>query len=106
MSIDINWLEKIILSRALSSSEREAMSGLTLSTFKEGDTIISKGQEGGILYILRSGVAQVEDNLEGIRVRIAGLQEGTIFGEMSFLNNQKATAEVVALGDCVVYKLT
>ncbi len=106
MSIDVNWLENKIFLRKLTASEGEALKVLESETYQAWDNIIEKGQEGGTLYILRSGVAQVEDNNEGLRVRIAGLEEGTIFGEMSFLNNQAATAQVTALGECVVYKLS
>ena len=106
MSIDIKWLEEKVLSRKLSAGEQEALQKLEAVTFKRGDSIISKGQPGGTLYILRSGIAQVEDVNEGIRVRIAGLEEGTIFGEMSFLNNQTTTAEVTALQNCEVYTLS
>ena len=106
MGIDVKWLSDVVLSRKLTASEEQALQKMTATTFKRGQSIISKGQDGGTLYILRSGIAQVEDINEGVRVRIAGLEEGTIFGEMSFLNNQKTTAEVTALKDCEVYTLS
>jgi len=106
MAVDTKWLDKNVIKRDLTEAERDALKVLEIATYKEGDNIIEKGQKGGTLYILRSGVAQVEDNNEGIRVRIAGLQEGTIFGEMSFLNDNTASAQVTALGECTVYKLS
>jgi len=106
MTVDTEWLDKNVIKRDLTETERGALNVLEIATYKEGDNIIEKGQAGGTLYILRSGIAQVEDNHEGIRVRIAGLQEGTIFGEMSFLNDNKASAQVTALTECTVYKLS
>jgi CRP-like cAMP-binding protein len=49
----------------------------------------------------------VEDNnrYEG-RISLAKLEEGALFGELTFLNNRTATADVTALEDCVVYKLS
>lgn len=105
-TVDTEWLDKNVIKRVLTSAECEALQVMEVANYREGDNIIEKGQKGGKLYILRSGLAQVEDNNEGIRVRIAGLEEGTIFGEMSFLNNNTASAQVTALSECVVYKLS
>ncbi|MFQ5581299.1 MAG: cyclic nucleotide-binding domain-containing protein [Mariprofundaceae bacterium] len=107
MSIDMKWLEQQVLLRELASEERTALKCLQEEAFSAGQKIITEGQPGGMLYILRSGKASVEDSnrYEG-RINIADVEEGALFGEMTFLNNQMATADVTASEDCVVYKLS
>jgi len=106
MAIDTSWVEESILKRKLTAAERSALNCLTVSNFAAGEKIITEGQAGGTLEILRSGKAKVEDNnrYEG-RVVLAELEPGTIFGELSFLNNKRKTADVSALENCVVYSL-
>jgi len=107
MSIDWTWLEEKVLQRKLTEDERKALACLSEEQFAAGQKIITQGQPGGMLYILRSGRVGVEesDRYEG-RINIANIEEGGIFGELTFLNNQPTTADVTASEDCVVYKLS
>jgi len=106
MAIDVSWLEKSILKRELTTSERNALNCLTITNVPANEKIITEGQAGGTLEIMRSGKAKVEDNnrYEG-RVILAEIEAGTIFGELSFLNNKRRTADVTALEACVIYTL-
>ncbi|MES0371300.1 MAG: cyclic nucleotide-binding domain-containing protein [Mariprofundaceae bacterium] len=105
MSIDIDWLEKNVVKRALSSDERAALACVKVTTFTTGQAIITQGQPGGTLYLLRSGKASVEDNQNGNRMRLADVAEGDCFGALTFLNGEPTTAEVLAHQDCEVYSL-
>ncbi|GAV19275.1 DNA-binding transcriptional dual regulator Crp [Mariprofundus micogutta] len=107
MSIDTAWLEKNILNRALSANEKQALSCVNTTTVAKGEKIITEGQPGGTLEIMYSGRAKVEDNnrYEG-RITLAEIEAGTLFGELTFLNKKRRTADVTALEDCVVYTLT
>ncbi len=107
MSIDFDWLGKEILDRDLGEDDRSALDAvMTTRDFAKGETIVSQGQPGGILYILRSGMADVETDVNGERLHIAGANEGALFGEMTFLTKEAASAHVTAKQDCVVYKVT
>ncbi len=107
MSIDIKWLEETILKRSVSEVEQKALQYLRERQYKTGDTIVEQGKPGGQLYILRSGKASVEDNDSNTgRIRIASVDAGAMFGELTFMNNHSTTAEVVAREDCIVYKLS
>jgi CRP-like cAMP-binding protein len=107
MSIDFEWLEQKVLVSELTDDERTALGCIKEESFNKGENIISQGEAGGTLHILRSGVASVEDRTRADgSIKIAEIKEGTIFGEMSFLNNEKTSADVVARKDCVVYKLS
>ena len=107
MSVDIAWLGNQILDRDLNEKESGLLATIISGkTYSSGETIISTGQEGGVLHIMRSGGADIEvckDDEK--RLKVAEVKEGGLFGELTFLNNNPATADVVATQDCVVYKL-
>lgn len=105
MSIDFDWLEKNVVLRELSADERAALDCVKVSNFTTGQAIITQGQPGGTLYLLRSGKASVEDNQNGNRMRLADVVEGDCFGALTFLNGKPTTAEVLAHQDCEVYSL-
>ena len=77
-----------------------------VASYSNGDLIVSEGEPGGELYLLRSGKADISCHSNGISVRVAEASEGPIFGEMSFLTGDLASATVMAVEDCVVYKLS
>jgi len=107
MSIDFEWLGKEILDRELSGKDRDALgNAITLMSFSRGEKIVSQGQLGGTLYILRSGMADVEADANGEHIHITGAGEGALFGEMTFLTGEAASANVTAKRDCVVYEIT
>lgn len=107
MAVDIDWLEKNLIKRDLSDDERTALECIEEVTVAAGEKILAEGEEGGTLSIMRAGKAKVEDNnrYEG-RVTLVEIEEGTVFGELAFLNNRRRTADVTALEDCRVYKLS
>ena len=106
MAIDTSWLAETILKRELTAAEKSALECLSVNNFAAGEKIITEGQAGGTLEIMRSGKAKVEDNnrYEG-RVILAEIEAGTLFGELSFLNSKRRTADVTALENCVIYRL-
>jgi len=107
MSIDFDWLGKEILDRNLSENDISALDArMTARDYAKNEMIVSQGQPGGTLYILRSGMADVETDVNGDRIHIAAASEGALFGEMTFLTNEVASAHVTAKQDCVVYRIT
>jgi CRP-like cAMP-binding protein len=65
-------------------------------TFKLGDEIIRQGECGNSIYIIRRGEACVELAASGSRTIVASLGPDDICGEISFLEQGKATAAVIA----------
>ncbi|MDX8393217.1 MAG: cyclic nucleotide-binding domain-containing protein [Mariprofundales bacterium] len=104
--VDFQWLEASFMDRALGAREREALSCLQIRIYSKGDHIIEQGQVGSTLYILYHGFASVEDNNDGDRVRLASMKPGAVFGEVTFMNEGKTIAEVIARGNCLVYTLS
>eukprot|EP00928_Gymnodinium_smaydae_P065540 TRINITY_DN4865_c0_g1_i2.p1 TRINITY_DN4865_c0_g1~~TRINITY_DN4865_c0_g1_i2.p1 ORF type:complete len:732 (-),score=201.27 TRINITY_DN4865_c0_g1_i2:92-2287(-) len=72
---------------------------LAMELFLEGDTIISEGEKGANLFLLRSG--SVEVLVEKGTKRLTVLKNGSIFGEMALLHaGARRTATVRALEFC------
>ncbi len=107
MEIDFQWLEDKVLLRKLSGEERDILAGVIQpQAFKAGEVMLKQGQAGGVLYLLRSGSAVIDREDGEQTTRVATIHEGAMFGEMTFLTGEEASATVIAKGDCTVYKLT
>lgn len=107
MEIDFQWLEDKVLLRKLDSDERAILSHVILpQRFNAGDVMLKQGQPGGVLYLLRSGTAVIEREEGEEKARIATIHEGAMFGEMTFLTDEEASATVTAKDTCTIYKMT
>jgi len=106
VAVDFTWLEEKILLRKLSADERDKVGRvLEEKHYDKGQQVLTQGQPGGVLYILRSGSAEINAESNGQMMRITTAREGALFGEMTFLTGEPASATVVANEPCVVYKL-
>ena len=106
MGIDYSWLEEEVVKRPLGESERAKLDRALVETnFSKQDKILTQGQAGGVLYILRTGRASISSNINGQEVHLATAGDGALFGEITFLTGDAATATVTADADCLVYKL-
>lgn len=73
----------------LQASERKA--------YKPEETLIQAGQQQTNLYIIVKGEVKVQrDHGEGFVIELSRHGPGEIFGDMSFLEGQAASASVVA----------
>jgi CRP-like cAMP-binding protein len=75
---------------------------------RAGELLVREGEQGGDLYILESGSAEVFKERKGpkpLRVRLAELAAGDCFGETSLLACMPRSASVLALTDCVTLRL-
>ena len=68
----------------------------------DGEVIVAQGDTHRTLWLIESGFALVQRQVEGVRLVVARLDEGQAFGEMSLLENEPASASVVADGSCRV----
>lgn len=76
----------------------------TKMTLRQGDTLIRKGEPIEHLYIVLEGQFSVRIGKDA-KQEIAVLLSGEIIGEISFVDNRKPTASVVALRDSRVLAL-
>jgi CRP-like cAMP-binding protein len=69
------------------------------TTFMKDDVLIQAGKQSKTLYLLVKGIARVES---ATKAPIARLEPGEVCGEMSFLENGVASAQVVSTGNLEV----
>jgi len=106
MIIDLAWVEQNIIKTTLTDDQHEKLQGVVKAVaISKGDTIVKEGEKGGMLYLVRSGSVDIYQELDGKEQRLAGLGEGSMIGEVTFLSGEVATATVVAAEDSVVYTL-
>lgn len=107
MGLDFTWLEENILLRKLDEQEKTLLGSLIqVVDYQKDDVIVSENQPGGTLYILRSGTANIYRGSGVEEVRLATAKEGSLFGEMSFLTGDNASATVTANESTTIYQLT
>jgi hypothetical protein len=75
--------------------------------FDAGATVVAEGEPGRSMFIVHSGelvVSKLGD--AGCSIRMAGLEPGDFFGEMTLIEMQNRSATVVAESPTVLYELT
>lgn len=73
--------------------------------FAPGDRIIEQGTPGDALFILVEG--EVEVYRDGTpKITLGRLKEGAFFGEMALVTDLKRTANVKAITECTLLKVT
>jgi CRP/FNR family cyclic AMP-dependent transcriptional regulator len=74
--------------------------------FKKGDKIIQAGEQGHCLYLLISGTAVVQAPPPDGKLELAALKVGDFFGEISLVDEGPRSADVLALEDCELLRVT
>ena len=83
------------------------MSMLVERSFEAGSTVVSEGEPGRSMFIVKSGRLAVSKRTKAGRViPISVLQPGDFFGEMTLIEMQNRSATVVAEAPTVLYELT
>jgi CRP/FNR family transcriptional regulator, cyclic AMP receptor protein len=75
--------------------------------FDADATVVAEGEPGRSMFIVHSGELVVNKVWDSGRViRMAGLEPGDFFGEMTLIEMQNRSATVVAESPTVLYELT
>jgi CRP/FNR family cyclic AMP-dependent transcriptional regulator len=93
-------LQRVTLFKTLSFTETIALSEIThVEKRAEGATILEQDSLGSALFIIKEGKAAVRrrELVSGEAREVAVLREGELFGEMSLIEDQLVSADVVAL---------
>ena len=69
---------------------------------KNHEIILKQGRDSYYAYVLISGKADVYKDVEGKQVLAGIVQEGEIFGILSFISNNLRSATIIANGDVTV----
>jgi CRP-like cAMP-binding protein len=75
--------------------------------FDAGATVVAEGEPGRSMFVVHSGdlaVSKLGDS--GCAIRMAILEPGDFFGEMTLIEMQNRSATVVAESPTVLYELT
>ncbi len=75
-------------------------------TYRPGETILRENTLGNSAYIVESGKVEVSKNIGRQRVVFTTLEHGSIFGEMSLVDNSPRSATVTAIEKTVVTVLS
>ena len=67
--------------------------------FHDGDVIVREGSPGENMYVVLAGRAEVLAGPVGSESRVAVLEAGDFFGEMSLFDREVRSATVRALGE-------
>ena len=70
-------------------------------------TVVAEGEPGRSMFVVHSGALAVDKRGDsGRTIRMAGLEAGDFFGEMTLIEMQNRSATVVAERPTVLYELT
>lgn len=97
----VDLLQRVPLFRTLGFTETMSLSGIcAIESKRDGEMIIQQDSLGMALYILKEGEAVVRrrDPITGVEKELATLKVGELIGEMSLIDDQLASADVVAKG--------
>ncbi len=100
------FLDRIRFFKGFTIEEKKRLSDIEniYLKFLAGEPIIMEGQVEQALYIILKGNVVVnKKGLEGLI--ISSLGPGTVFGEISLIQEQPRTTNVIAEGEVVVMKL-
>lgn len=67
--------------------------------FKNGETVITEGEPGEVLYIVENGNLSCHKVIEGESKFLKNYQPGDVFGELALLYNAPRAATIKAESD-------
>ncbi len=108
LSNNLNTLKKIELFFGLSDKALLELCHLMKEvTFKKNSLIITQGENTRSLFIIFSGRLKVFANNEnGDQTIFTFMAAGDFFGELSLLDDAPRSASVVAVEDCILFRLS
>jgi small-conductance mechanosensitive channel/CRP-like cAMP-binding protein len=79
--------------------------GMSRRLVEAGKAIVTQGEEGDSLFVLREGLLSVTINADGIDTVVGQIVPGNFFGEMSLLTGAARSATVMPLVDSLIYEI-
>jgi small-conductance mechanosensitive channel len=84
------------------AQRQKLVAGARKQLFGKAERIFRQGEEGGSLYVVVEGEADVFVDADGHQTRVNVVRSGDCLGEISLLTGEKLSATVVATKDCEV----
>jgi CRP-like cAMP-binding protein len=69
-----------------------------VQTFDDGEVVVREGEDTREMFVIRSGRIEILKRVGGHDVRLATLERGSFFGEMSLLEGLPRSATARAIG--------
>jgi CRP-like cAMP-binding protein len=69
-----------------------------IQDYADGEIVVREGEQGSDMFVVRSGRIEVFKDVAGHEVRLAVLERGSFFGEMSLLEGLPRSATARAIG--------
>ncbi|MEP6992241.1 MAG: cyclic nucleotide-binding domain-containing protein [bacterium] len=70
-----------------------------VQTFSDGEVIFHEGESSSEMFVVRNGKVEITKSVGGHTMRLAVLDRGAFFGEMSLLEGLPRSATALAVGD-------
>lgn len=70
-----------------------------LQKFSDGETIFTENESSSEMFVVRTGKVEISKSVGGHAMRLAVLERGSFFGEMSLLEGLPRSATARAIGD-------
>jgi len=103
----VNALQSIPLLANLPHGDLVSMAGrVTERVFEPGAELIKEGTSGSSIFLISAGRCEVRRKSPGGNVRLAMLEVGDFFGELSVLDPAPRSATVIAYEGTVVLELS
>ena len=100
-------LQKFCLFAGLGEEELAALLKLTDAiACPAGSLIVRTGEVGHCLYLVLEGRAKVIIDADGREIELSQLETGDFFGEVSMVDDGPRSANVIAVEDCVLLRIT
>ena len=71
-------------------------------TYTDGQVIFNEGSSGDWVYVIISGSVEISKKINDKKYILEILNEGEVFGEISFIGGVKRTATVTSVGETVI----
>jgi len=100
-------LQKFCIFAGLGGEELSALLKLTDAvTCPAGSRIVEAGEIGHCLFVVLEGRAKVTIDAEGREIELSPLETGDFFGEVSLVDDGPRSANVIAVENCVLLRIT
>ena len=100
-------LKAMALFKTFTDSEIEELIAVADPTeYKGGQFIVRQGEQGDCMFFVAEGDCRVMAHRDGHYVELAVLKPGGIFGELALFEHRPRFADVIAVSDCILLKLS
>ncbi len=100
-------LKKIPIFQDFKEEDHEKLiKNIKMEYFPPNYVIFSEGDQGDLLYTIKSGQVEVLKQKDGQQKQIAHLESGDFFGEMALFSREPRNATITTATECEIFTLS